>query len=214
MCHLKLSAMKNLLIAISIVLLASYLQGQPLKMKGGNAGVISLGARSSIGIVNDGKWQQPAFGVGGQFRIRFTDRVNSDWFFDYLTSDIKDYAWRTDYHIGWSMLYYLRDNLQAFVQPYVVSGHCFENLKFIDNVNPQNKANRWSASVQSGIGVHLNLTDRFDLSCEAQYMLHFGTKITATAPEGTAIFTKHKGFGIQDHILIHMSINYKIADLW
>lgn len=52
------------IIFITALLLSLQLYPQEMKMKGGNAGTFSLGVRSSIGIVNDGKWQKTAFGAG------------------------------------------------------------------------------------------------------------------------------------------------------
>lgn len=189
-------------------------EAQEFHIKGRDAGTFSLGARSSIGLVNDGKWQRTAFGTGGQFRIRFSDRVNSDWFMDYLTADLDNYAWRADLHIGWSVLYYLSKRTDPFIQPYLLAGHCFEYLKLTDNTNTSNFAERWSGSVQGGLGTSINLTDRFDVSLVAQYMIHFGTRITPSNTEGVTTFTKHNGSGIADHVLLHISLNYKIADLW
>ncbi len=199
-----------------IVLVASLLpvNAQELRMKKSRAGIFSLGARASYGLVNDGKWQKPAFGAGGQFRLQFSDRVNSEWFLDYLTADLSNFGWRADTHIGWSVMYYLTKNPEPKVQPYILAGHCFEYLKFTDNDNPANFAERWSASVQGGVGTHFNITKRFDISATAQYMVHFGTKIIANNAENVTTFTKEKGSGIHDHILLHVSLNYKIADLW
>ncbi len=164
--------------------------------------------------MNDGKWQKTAFGTGGQFRIRFSDKVSTDWFLDYLTADLDNYAWRTDYHIGWNVVYYLSKNPDPVVQPYILAGHCFEYLKFTDNADAKNYAERWSASVQGGAGVQFNITPRFDVSVVAQYMMHLGTKITPSHVDNVTTFTKSKGYGIQDHVLLHISLNYKIADLW
>ena len=63
--------------------------------------------RSTVSTFNWHHDEGTGLGVGGQFRIQFADRVNSDWFFDYIKSDIGDFASRTDYHIGWSVIYYL-----------------------------------------------------------------------------------------------------------
>ena len=202
------------LITITAFLFYLPLGAQELNIKNTKAGILSIGARSSIGIVNDGKWQKTAFGTGGQFRLQFSDRINTDWFIDYLTADLDDYAWRADCHIGWSVIYYLSKNQNNFIQPYLLAGHCFEYLKFTDNQNPDNFANRWSASIQGGGGLQFNITQRFDISLVAQYMLHLGTKITASNSEGITTFTKTSGLGIQDHVLLHISLNYKIADLW
>ncbi|HNW71177.1 MAG TPA: hypothetical protein PKI01_12285 [Bacteroidales bacterium] len=201
-----------------LIILAAFIflpsQAQELKLKKTQSGVLSLGARSSIGLVNDGQWQKPAFGTGGHFRLRFSDRVNSEWFADHLKADLSYYAWRADTHIGWSVMYYLTKNPEPLIQPYLLAGHCFEYLKFTDNKSPANHAERWSASIQAGIGTHFNITKRFDISIATQYMLHLGTKIKASNVEGVTSFTKTKGAGIHDHILLNLSINYKIADLW
>lgn len=190
------------------------LHSQNFKIKNTEAGILSLGVRSSIGLVNDGKWQKPAFGTGGHFRLQFSDRVNSEWFADHLKADLENYAWRADTHIGWSILFKIRKNPNHIFQPYILAGHCFEYLKFTDNLLPKNYAERWSASVQGGIGSHFSISERVDISLETQYMLHLGTKIFSFNENNVTTFTKKRGAGIHDHILINISINYKIADLW
>jgi hypothetical protein len=205
--------MKKLISGL-LILISMPLYSQDFNQKGGSAGILSVGVRSRYGLVNDGKWQKPAFGTGGQFRLKFGDRVNTEWFIDHLTADLSNYGWRADTHIGWSVMYYMLKNPNPKVQPYVLAGHCFEYLKFTDNLIPSNFAERWSASVQGGVGTHINLTSRFDVSFTAQYMVHFGTKIIASNVDGITTFNKVKGSGIHDHILLHMSINYKISDLW
>lgn len=176
-------------------------------------GVLSLGLRSSIGLVYEHDWNKTAFGTGAQFRLRFSDRVNSDWFIDFLTGDLEDFGKRSDVHIGWSVLYYPLKNQHIKVQPYVLAGHCFEFLTLQENAHPQNSASRKSASVQAGLGFHVHLSPRADISFESQYMMHFGTNIIITQ-EPQLTFTKPRGVLLQDHLLFHFSINYSIADLW
>ncbi len=202
-------------LASLLILIFSSIHGQEMNVKGSSSGIFSLGARSSIGLVNDGVWQKPAFGTGGQFRLKFGDRVNTEWFADYLTADLADKAWRADLHIGWSVMFYPLKNPSAKIQPFILAGHCFEYLKFTQNYYTANYAERWSSSVQGGLGTHFNLTPRLDLSLTAQYMAHFGTKILIKENDyGTITFKKVSGSGIHDHILLNLSVNYKIADLW
>lgn len=205
--------MKTLVLIVAVVFILP-IQAQELHIRNNRAGLISFGVRSSLGLVNDGVWQKTAFGTGAECRLQFSDRINTEWFADHLKADLADYAWRADTHIGWSVMYYLRKKPDPIVQPFLLAGHCFEYLKFTDNVNPSNFAERWSASVQGGIGTQINISQRFDVSLVAQYMMHIGTKITASHAENVTTFTKSSGLGIQDHILIHISLNYKIADLW
>lgn len=176
------------------------------------AGQLSLGVRSSWGLVYEHDWNRMSFGSGGQFRLRFSDKVNSDWFFDFLQGDLDDIGRRTDIHIGWSVLYYPLQQ-KSFFQPYIVAGHCFEFLTMSENGHPDNEAQRKSASVQAGIGVHLHVAERTDLSFMSQYMMHFGTNIDIlqTSP---LVFNKPGGIALQDHILLNFSINYFITDLW
>lgn len=200
---------------MTLLFLTHICEGQGMLTKNSDAGIFSLGVRSAVGMVNDGKWQTPAFGTGGQFRLKFADRVNSEWFADFLTADLADFGNRTDIHIGWSVMYYLLNKPYSFFEPYVLAGHCFEYLKFSDNRDEHNFAERWSSSIQGGVGTQINLSSSVNVSLSAQYMLHFGTKIAYIKEGNNSIqFLKSKNSGIHDHILIALSINYKIADLW
>lgn len=50
------------------------------------AGQFSLGMRSTLSLFGDhGK---TGIGTGGQFRIRVHKNINTDWFTDYITTDI------------------------------------------------------------------------------------------------------------------------------
>ena len=86
--------MKKLLILL--VFAPTLLFSQELKIKNSRGGLFSLGTRSTISAFNGHDNESSGFGIGGQFRLQFADRVNSDWFFDYITSDIGDRASRTD----------------------------------------------------------------------------------------------------------------------
>ena len=183
-------------------------------MKNNQGGLFSLGVRTTYSTFNQHHDERAGFGIGGQFRVQFADRVNSDWFFDYITSDIGDYASRTDYHIGWSVLYYFTDNPQPRLKPYILAGHCFDYTKITDNHDATNFTERWSSAVHAGAGVHLNLTDRLDISFVGQYMVHLGNEIDAHMHDGHLEFGEHSGSSLEGHMLFHVGINYKIADLW
>ncbi|HEY1040891.1 MAG TPA: hypothetical protein VGF30_15860, partial [Bacteroidia bacterium] len=69
------------------------------------SGQFSLGVRNTTSLFTDAG--SPGTGFGGQFRIRMGKRVNTDWFADYLTTDLDGLGYRRDGHIGWSVLFYL-----------------------------------------------------------------------------------------------------------
>ncbi len=207
----KINAMKLLL---PILLFGSFITfAQPLTLKNNQGGIISLGVRTTISAFN-GHHGSTGTGLGGQFRIQFADKVNSDWFFDYLNSDVGDFAKRTDYHIGWSVLFYPMQDLDPQFRPFILAGHCFDYTLLVDNSNRSNSIERWSSAVQGGLGTHCRLTQRLDLTLKGQYMIHLGTHIDAEKISGQVVYTKEPGASLEGHLLFTVGINYKIADLW
>ena len=189
------------------------------------AGMLSLGGRTTVSLFNDHKNEMTGTGVGGQFRLRFSDAVNTDWFFDYITSDILNYAHRTDYHIGWSVLFYPINQLDYFRQdgevkpkfrPYILAGHCFDYSRIESKADATVYGERWSSAVQAGLGTHLELSPRFDISLTGQYMIHLGNHIETDYDftTGALSFHEHKGASLAGHVLLTLSLNYKIAKLW
>jgi hypothetical protein len=189
--------------------------GQELNIKKNYGGVFSLGGRSTVSTFNDGVWGNTGMGTGGQVLLQLSDRVNTAWFADYITGGVGNFANRTDYHIGWSVMYYLvPSSAGKLIQPYVLAGHCFDYSNFRDNQDNSHFAERWSSAVQAGFGTHFNLTKRFDVMLQGQYMIHLGNDIDATQENGVAVFKKENGVNLEGHILITLGVNYKIADLW
>lgn len=187
---------------------------QPLKIKNNNGGLFSLGVRTTISTFNHGEFGNTGMGTGGQYRLQFAERINTDWFFDYITGSIGDFAHRTDYHIGWSVIFYPTKRSDVRIRPYVLAGHCFDYTRIVDNSNRDNFVERWSSAVQGGAGMHINLTPRMDLSIVSQYMIHMGTHVDAHEHHGEVEFHSEKGASMEGHLLFHFGINYKIADLW
>ncbi len=184
------------------------------------AGMFSLGTRSTTSLFNDGGTNNFGIGLGGQFRMQLAERINTDWFFDYLTSDIGNVGNRTDYHIGWSVLYYPylkkeNDDLKATtLKPFILAGHCFDYTRFAENQSPNNFRERWSSAVQAGIGTHINLTKRLDLTTMAQYMVHLGNHIHADIIDNKLQISDDHGASLEGHVLVTFGLNYKIGQLW
>jgi hypothetical protein len=178
-----------------------------------NAGWFSLGARNTLSVFSsDGS----GIGTGGQFRIQLADNINTDWFADYITINVNNNVRSEYYHIGWSVLFYPFDNLrfpEHKFQPYVLAGHCFDYNRKTVLTDPSASKDRWGSAVQAGVGTHINLSDRFDVSLTCQYMMHL-TKELDVEDSGGVISIVDRSQSIEGHLLLTVSTNYKLFRLW
>lgn len=189
------------------------LRAQSEKGSFSGGGVFSLGSRSTISLFeHDG----PGLGTGGQFRIQLNKSVNTDWFADYITINVKDKV-RSEYlHIGWSVLYYPFPN-QDFpkrFRPYFMAGHCFDYNKktLVDDASIS--LDRWGSAVQGGIGTHFQVNERFDVSLNCQYMIHLTKEIESDLQKGAVGLHQHSNKTLEGHLLSTISLNYKLFHLW
>lgn len=194
-----------------------------------SGGQFSLGVRSTTSLFSS--HSGIGTGFGGQFRLRFYEFLNSEWFADYITSGIDGLGSRTDYHIGWSVMFYphpdkVRTNIANFKpfkpKMYFLAGHCFDYTRVQGN-NPfyttDALASRWSSAIQGGLGMHIPMTPITDLSVNAQYMYHFGKDIdveTRTSITGTEYLyvRSTEESGLEGHLLVTLSLNVRVADFW
>lgn len=184
-----------------------------------NTGWLSLGARSTVSA-----FSEPGVGIGtgGQFRIQLSNRVNTDWFADYF--NIHDNEVISEYfHIGWSVLFYPFKNLvfpKHTIQPFILAGHCFDYnkktvLPFIVNyTDKQISKDRWGSAVQTGIGTHFNLSERFDITLMTQYMIHLTKSLELEYENGIYTIGEHQHTTLEGHLLTTVSVNYKLFKLW
>lgn len=185
------------------------------------SGDFSLGLRSTMSTF--GSTGNLGKGIGGQFRIRMSNKVNTEWFADFIVEDIEGIATRNDYHIGWSVMFYPFNTLNKKITPYILAGHCFDYTKITPNakIDIMSQASRLSAATQVGIGTHFNLSNNFDISLSSQYMLHLGNDIHAEIHNENGVKELHieqnghgESFSLEGHILFTLSVNYKLANLW
>ncbi|MBI3512256.1 MAG: hypothetical protein HY064_16470 [Bacteroidetes bacterium] len=168
-------------------------------------------------------------GFGGQFHLRFFRLLNSEWFADYIQSDLGGLGKRTDYHIGWAVMFYppfyYKDNQLHKLQPYFMAGHCFDYTSFESNlavIYPSgSSATRWSAAITAGMGCHFPVTDRIDLSASALFMNHLGREVSVELRNDVAhqqdylyLDTEPTGGTLNGHLLFSVSMNYRVGDLW
>jgi hypothetical protein len=184
-------------------------------------GQFSMGIRQTTSLFGHDKI--PGLGVGGQMRWQIFDYLSTEWFTDWITIDLDGAGTRNNAHIGWSVMFY--PTRKGRVIPYAIAGHCFDFAKVIPLSNEYldrsgDVITRWSSAIQAGLGSHFYLTDRFEISLSAQYMLHLGDHLDyelTNTPSGSYLETQEHTTGqaaTEGHLLISASMNFKIADLW
>lgn len=179
-------------------------------------GRFTLGVRSTVSLFSHDNGA-PGFGGGGQFRILVHERVNTEWFSDVIFTDIGGLGKRQDYHIGWSVMFYILKpkNFQRKFLPYVVAGNCFDYTRVTINSRPDTDFSKFSSAVHMGAGLHYNITPKWDISFTAQYMFHLGGELHTEVQNGDIHVEEHGNeASVEGHLLLNLSINYKIAQLW
>lgn len=185
-----------------------------------SGGMFSLGSRSTLSLFNH-HGGGVGTGMGAQFRIQLSERVNTEWYMDYISSEAYDVIGRKDLHIGWSVFfYYLKNNSSSekLLQPFFEVGHCFDHT-FVNEIGTDNFLERWSSAAQFGTGLSINLTPRLDFTPKVQYMIHMGSDIEASLMDDGHNHThvtlaENNGIDLEGHLLISLSMNYKIGKLW
>ena len=160
----------------------------------------SIGGRSTMSMFSHES--AGGLGLGGQFRIKPSENINTEWFADYI--QINNHGYLSEYyHIGWSVLYYPLKSQK--IQPYILVGHCFDFNRIVFN-DGSFEESRWGSAVQGGIGTHFNITNRFDISLMSQFMIHLTEEIEVP--------NQHHHANIESHVLNTISFNYKLFELW
>ncbi len=171
---------------------------------------VAGGLRNTMSTFEQGEWDPPGVGTGGQLRVQLGDRVGTEWFYDYLSDDLPG-ARRIDQHIGWSVLFYPRrtDGFEPLLLPYLLAGHCFDYTEIsLKQRLGGEQADRWSSAVQVGAGSHLNLTRRFDLSLTGQYMVHLGNNLHPNRGE----LDHGHAATLEGHLLFTLSVNMRFVN--
>ena len=216
--------MTRILLIVSFIFpLTFFAQDEiPPNLSENPSGTFSLGVRNTFSTF--GATENLGVGFGGQFRVQLSNRINTEWFADFINEDIDGLATRNDYHIGWSVMIY-PFNTQTKVVPYLLAGHCFDYTKVRSTFNtatisqPQT-VSRLSSATQLGLGAHVHLSEIVDISLSSQYMVHLGSDAHAETHEHNGVkeihIAKegHSGFSLEGHLLFTLSVNFKIAQLW
>lgn len=230
--------MKKVILIVCSVLLSLFAIGQEAekikKDKPAEVGQFQLGMRSTVSLFDHQAY--PGLGFGGQFRVRPSKHLNTEWYLDYIKTDISGLGQRETAHIGWSVMFYPfnAEAKKGSFTTYIIGGHCFDYAKVSSNmyVDPitfsvaQNSVKRWSTAVQMGLGANFYISDKVDLSFSGQYMSHIGNELHVdvlnhhgeevahddNGEENYLVINEAVSKVLEGHLLLTLSINIRIAD--
>jgi len=219
--------MRNIITIVLILYIGTTFGQEVAEQKNTHKGELSFGVRSTGSMFSE-SGNYFGIGAGWQVRYRVTDHLGSEWFADWITTDIRGLGQRTDAHIGVSAVIYpgKNTNQKGKFTPYILGGFCGDytqiksNLSYDiqDSTYKQDSKDRWSFATQLGLGTHYNFTETFDISLSAQYILHFGTDIHSESKTNESgeeyLFIHHENSNaLEGHWFITLSANFVIVDL-
>jgi hypothetical protein len=186
-------------------------QSQDTKLQGGRVGI---GMRNSVNLLGGNKMF--GIGAGGQWKLSFGPRVNTDFFVDLIDSKGEHNSFRKDYHIGWGVQFALPKSgfgSHRFV-PYVIAGQCFD-LTRVGVVTQTQSPLIFSVAIQGGTGVSSFVHRSVELNLQLQYMMHMTQHVHLQFDEaGLATYEVEKGATTEGHLLLTFSMTFYLLQLW
>ena len=186
-------------------------QAQDRKLEAGRFGV---GMRNAVNLW--GENGMLGIGAGGQFKLAFSPRVNTEFFLDLIDSKGEFNSYRKDYHIGWAVQFALpKDGFGSHtLVPYLMAGQCFD-LTRVGIRGGTETPLIFSAAVQGGIGLSSFVHPAIELNLQTQYMMHMTQHVHLNFDEnGVATTEVAKGASAAGHLLGTFSFTVYFLRLW
>ena len=209
---------KFLLALLTVTLVVNFSSAQESKPI--SSGSFGLGMRTTESIfLGD---NAAGFGTGGQFKILFAHRVNSEWFLDYLNSSAGLNGYRKDTHIGWSVQFAVNKGGYQTLKPvpFIEAGQCFDWTKigFVTKVNqdansfvtPVTVGPNFSVATQAGAGIAWFPLSKLEIEVESQYMIHIAKEVHLEFDSNNHAYkiNQSKGTSFAGHILGTLSVTW------
>lgn len=198
---------------LTLLTLMIGLFGSRIAAQSYSSGAFGLGVRSTLNIFPTEDGGMTGVGAGGHFRIGFADRVNTEWFMDYIQSR-GDLGFRTDYHVGWSVQFALgSDFSEKRVTPYILGGQCFDLTKVRGFTTGSESPLVFSSAAQAGLGLSSFLRDNVEINFQTQYMFHLSRQLELVDDGSLAThYHESRGFSFLGHVLINFGVSFYILD--
>lgn len=207
-------AMRGWVIGVALLMALSVPQQAWSQDNTLQAGRYGMGMRNAVNLWGGNKMF--GFGAGGQFKISFGKRVNTDFFADIIDSKGERNSFRKDYHIGWGVQFALSKSGfgSHTIVPYLMAGQCFD-LTRVGVLRQTESPLVFSAAVQGGAGISSFVHPSVELNLQAQYMMHMTQHTHLNFDEaGLATYQVDKGASPEGHFLTTFSVTFYFLRLW
>lgn len=178
------------------------------------AGRFGLGMRNTVNLWSENK--MIGLGSGGQFKLAFSPKVNTEFFADYISSKGQYNSFRKDYHIGWAVQFALAK--EGFgsrpIVPYLMAGQCFD-LTRVGILGGTKSPLVFSAAVQGGAGISAFVHPLMEFNFQLQYMMHMTQHVHLSFDENQVGSTEvEKGASAEGHLLASLTYSVYFLRLW
>ena len=196
-----------------MLLLAGFVHGQ----SNYRGGALGFSARSTLNIFPHNN--VVGIGAGGGWRLGFSKRVNTEWFFDPMISTTSDKSvFRKDLHIGWSVQFaFPKEGFgTGKVTPYILGGQCFDLTKVGIARSAYETPWKFSSAAQIGLGASKFMPGNFEVNAQVQYMVHMSKDIHVDEDplSGAIVIEEENGFNPEGHILMNLGVSWYFAHAW
>lgn len=211
--HISLTQIKGWSLLFLLLIIPFFVTAQkPLRIKYTTGGIFSLGVRVPFSFEDSPDGVNVGQGLGLQSRIQLGKHYNTEFYGEYLKGRYGDSAIRSNAHIGASFMLYTQNKLRR-VQPFFFAGPDADFEKLHETIDAGNAASRWNLAAHAGMGMHINVSWRSDITISTAYMLRFGPKIESVTNGDQQVFLAN-GSGTDGQLMLTISMNFKMLDLW
>lgn len=211
--HIANKFLKEWKLLFLLLLLPYFVAAQrPMKIKYTTGGIFSLGARIPFGFAGSPDGLNISQGLGLSSRVQLAPHYNTEYYGEFLKGRYGDSAIKSNAHIGASFMLCTQRKLQR-VQPFFFAGPDADYEKIHQTTDATNAASRWNFAAHAGLGMHLNVTWRSDITISTAYMWHFGPKIETVSSGDQSVYVAN-GSGVDGQFMLTISMNFKMLDLW
>lgn len=206
---------------VSISIANEQAVAQKAQTKNPYSGDLQFGIRGTLNpfIKKAESW----IGYGAQMRVKISRRINTEWFADYFPATIKWSGERRDIRIGSAIEYYPLHEIYTGKEctPYFSIGPTSTYTQLSSRpFNAESwEAKRWSFGVIAGMGMLVNVGKKLNFGFVTQYCSQMATELKFGknyVGDSDNLPTKIHDAKIsyEGQLLLCMSVNYTIGDLW